>query len=127
MSEIRVKFVDQFLEPAHHDLRLQRTSRDAAQRREEDRGRRIQGFECPVDSSLDVFLAGRIPDHHAGERPDFHRHAVIARRLEPRVLGFNVELSVGRFRSRCTLASFRLATDEFRWAANRTRSGLPIP
>ena len=85
VRHVRIEFIHPRLQTPHHQLRFEGARGNPPQRRKQDRGRRIQLFQYAVHQLADVFLARGITHHHARQRSHFHRFAVVARRLQPRI------------------------------------------
>ena len=76
-----------------------------------------------ADELLHARVARGVGDQHARQRPDLHRQAVVARRLEPGVLAVGVELLVGRLRP--GVVRLRLALERVQRPGRRPRVVVP--
>ena len=83
------------LGPIGHQGRLQAARGRAAQGREQGGDRHLELLERHVHDFLHVGPAGGVADEHARQRPDFDGLAFPAGRLEPGILGIQIEPLVG--------------------------------
>ena len=81
-QELRVEF----LRPAGDELRFDAPGRGTAERREKRILRNCQRFQQSVNGGLGWGVALAVSHQNARQRSYFHRLAIVARRLHPRVL-----------------------------------------
>jgi hypothetical protein len=93
------QLIVEVLHPVHDQTSLESASRSAPEGREQRRHRNVELLQRVGHNVFYIGASGGEAHEQARQRPDLHRMIFPARRLQPGIFSFDIQLIVRRFRA----------------------------